>query len=39
MADNATDPGRAQNRRVVVVVHAPAPAGSVAAALNSGAVR
>jgi chemotaxis protein MotB len=25
MADNATDTGRAQNRRVVVVVHAPAP--------------
>jgi chemotaxis protein MotB len=26
IADNATGPGRAQNRRVVVVVHAPAPA-------------
>lgn len=26
IADNTTDPGRAQNRRVVVVVHAPAPA-------------
>ena len=26
IADNTTDPGRTQNRRVVVVVHAPAPA-------------
>ena len=26
LADNTTDPGRAQNRRVVIVVHAPAPA-------------
>jgi len=26
LAYNTTDPGRAQNRRVVIVVHAPAPA-------------
>jgi chemotaxis protein MotB len=26
LGDNSTDPGRAENRRVVIVVHAPAPA-------------